>query len=288
MPPVPVQRVFNLTPELFAREFVDARIPVVLCDTGVVERFPPCWDADSVAAALGERTFHFKRSETNAHPNFAAPTLGQMFARESLTFRQFFDRILSGPEAERSRYIFTGDEHFVAKMRDDVWTVNPALEALWKATVVPPFVPQDRIYSVWSWFSGLGVRTWLHYDNNGCHNLNVQLHGQKHCTLFPPGAVSALDFFRPGDTVPAHNCSRLDVEDPANASILDSLPHFEATLHKGDLLFIPAHWIHTFRHQGVYNANVNFWWKPLDHEYPAVDDNDVAHRESEQTSHKHY
>ena len=30
----------------------------------------------------------------------------------------------------------------------------------------------------------------------------------------------------------------------------------------GDLLFIPAWWLHTFSHTGDLNANVNFWWKP--------------------------
>lgn len=285
---IPVLRVENLTPESFWREFVYALTPVVLCNTGVAEQFPARWDAESVASALGEQTFHFKRSPTNAHPDFRAATLGETFGRESLTFRRFFDVILRGPEAERARLIFTGDEHFVARMRDGNWSVNAALEPLWNATIVPPFVPREQLYSVWSWFSGRGARTWLHYDNNGCHNLNVQLHGQKRCTLFPPGALNALDFFRPGDAIPAYNCSRVDVDSPANAALLESVPRFEATLREGDLLFIPAHWLHTFWHEGNYNANVNFWWKPLAHEYPEVDNNDVARRESEINSHKHY
>lgn len=288
MSAVSVLRVENLTPESFWREFVQARTPVVLCGTGTAEQFPSVWDAPSIAHALGEQKYNFKRSTTNAHPNFSASTLGEMFGRESLTFHEFFDRILAGPEEQRSRYIFTGDEHFVGRMRDGNWSVNPALERLWDATIVPPFVPREQLYSVWSWFSGRGVRTWLHYDNNGCHNLNVQLYGQKRCTLFPPGTVDALDFFLPGDSVPASNCSRVDVDDPANTHLLDSVPSFEATLHQGDLLYIPAHWLHTFWHEGEYNANVNFWWKPFAQEQPEVDNNDVARRESRFNSHKPY
>lgn len=285
---VSVARVQNLTPELFQREFVDTQTPVVLCGTSVAEQFPPRWDAGTVAAALGERQFQFKKSANNAHPNFRAATISEMFAREALTFRDFFDRISSGPETERCRYIFTGDEHFVARLREGKFLVNPTLEPLWTATIVPAFVPRQQLYSVWSWFSGPGVRTWLHYDNNGCHNLNVQLHGQKRCTLYPPGIVGALEFFAPGDAVPAYNCSKLDVDDPSNQRLLESVPHFEATLRRGDLLFIPAHWLHTFWHEGDYNANVNFWWKPLAHEYPAVDNNDVARRENQTNSHKRY
>lgn len=288
MAATPVARVNNPTPEAFWSDYVAKRTPVVLTGTAVATAFPSRWDALSVAAALGEREFHFKRSDTNAHPNFRASTLGDMFAREKMTFRAFFEHLASPPEAERSRYIFTGDEHYVARRRDDAWLVNPDLAPLWESVVVPAFVPAQQLSSVWSWFSGLGVRTWLHYDNNGCHNLNVQLHGEKRCTLFPPDSLTELPCFEPGDSVPAYNCSKLDVDAPDVRLRLETVPCFEATLETGDLLFIPAHWLHTFWHSGAYNANVNFWWRPEAHEYPMVDDNAVARRERQLPSKKAY
>lgn len=288
MASTPVPRVTNPTPEVFWRDYVATRTPVVLTGTAAAAAFPARWDAASVAAALGEREFHFKRSDTNAHPNFRATTLGAMFAREQMTFRAFFDRLASAPEDERSRCIFTGDEHYVARQRDGAWIVNPDLEPLWGSVVIPPFVPEQRLSSAWAWFSGSGVRTWLHYDNNGCHNLNVQLHGQKRCSLFAPESLAELACFEPGDAVPAYNCSKLDVDAPDVRARLRAIPQFEATLETGDLLFIPAHWLHTFWHSGTYNANVNFWWKPETHEYPMVDDNAVARRERQLNSKKTY
>lgn len=294
----PIARLSNPTPETFFREYVATATPVVLTDThlgGTIASkrnaddsaaWTARWTAESVAKALGERTFHFKRSANNAHPNFRAANLGEMFAREAMTFETFFSRISSGTASERAHYIFTGDEHYVARQRDGVWSVNPELQPLWEATQVPPFVPEDLIYSVWAWFSGQGVFTWLHYDNNGCHNLNVQLHGQKRCVLLHPDSLAELELYEPGGAVPAFNCSRLDLESTEGARKLASVPHVEATLHAGDLLYIPPHWLHAFWHQGTYNANVNFWWKPSPSEYPGVDDNAVARREARLQTHQ--
>lgn len=286
----PITRLSNPTPETFLREYAATATPVVLTDTSVSSRFGADWNAvwtaESVAKALGERTFHFKRSATNAHPNFRAATLSEMFAREAMTFETFFSRSLNGAVSERAQYIFTGDEHYVARMRDGVWSVNPELQPLWEATHIPPFVPKDRIYSVWSWFSGQGVFTWLHYDNNGCHNLNLQLHGEKRCVLFHPNCLPELDMYEAGGAVPAFNCSRLDLESAESARKLAVVPHLEATLRAGDLLYIPPHWLHAFWHQGSYNVNVNFWWKPSPSEYPGVEDNDVARREARLQTHQ--
>ncbi len=287
MSSIAVARVENPTPEAFLRDFVYTRTPAVLYNTGMREALGS-WDTEWVVASLENREFRFKRSATNAHPDFRAAAVRDMFGCEKMTFRQFFQRIVEGPEPERSRYIFTGDEHYVARQRNGAWSVNPELQKLWDTVVFPPFFSREQVYSVWAWFSGAGVHTWLHYDNNGCHNLNVQLHGEKRCVLFAPDDSSALDLFEPGQAVPAYNCSRLDLESSAGAATLARVPHFEATIRAGDLLYIPPHWLHAFWHRGAYNANINFWWKPLPDELPAVDDNDVARREVRLTTHEVY
>lgn len=282
---IAVARVEDPTPETFFRDYVYTRTPVVLCNTRARDSLGS-WDPEWVAALLEGREFQFKRSTTNAHPNFRATTVGEMFSRNKMTFRQFFEMMTQGSEAQRSHYIFTGDEHYVARQRNGVWSVNPELQPLWEVVTVPEFVPREQVYSVWAWFSGQGVHTWLHYDNNGCHNLNVQLHGEKRCVLFAPESSGMLDLFEPGQPVPAYNCSRIDLDSASGAATLERVPHFEATIQAGDLLYIPPHWLHAFWHRGAYNANINFWWKPRPQEMPAVDDNDVARREARFATHE--
>jgi lysine-specific demethylase 8 len=258
-----VLRVSN-EPEAFLDASEDLSRPVII--SGALEKWPAyqSWSPENIAERLGARTFFFKRSSCNAHPDFRATSLAQMFAREQLSFREFFSRISEGPLAERCRYLFTGDEHFLFRVREGVSQLNPELAELWPDVRIPEGVPTERLYSVWAWFSGPGVHTWLHYDNNGCHNLNAQLRGRKRCVLFEPRELPNLAFFPQGGSNPALNCSQIDLEAPD----LARFPEFaqaralEAQLEAGELLFIPANYAHAFWHQGEFNSNVNFWWKP--------------------------
>jgi Cupin-like domain len=259
-----VPRVTGLTRERFQSDYVALDQPVIVAQA--LDEWPALtrWSPEYVARVLGGQHYHFKSSTSDAHPDFRKTELKEMFAREALTFEEFFSRILTGPAADRCRLMFSGDEHFLYRVRDGVASLNPELGALWPDVVMPDLVPVERLYTVWAWFSGRGVRTWLHYDNNGCHNLNAQLSGSKEALLFAPSERDKLSLFPEGGRVPATNCSELDVDAPdlvrfpgyANAEAI------QATLIRGDLLFIPANWLHTFVHIGELNTNVNFWWKP--------------------------
>ena len=187
-----------------------------------------------------------------------------MFARERAPFGDFLRSITTGPDAERAQRLFTGDEQFLMRRRANVTSIDPDLAPLLADIEVPSAIPESRLHTVWAWFSGAGVRTWLHYDNNGCHNLNAQVTGRKRCTLYPPDELARLHPFLLGGNNPAHNCSAIDVDEP-RAELVASLAgarSWQAELSPGDLLFIPAWWWHTFSHLGVFNSNVNFWWKP--------------------------
>lgn len=219
------------------------------------------WSRSYLAERLGAAPARWKVSPTGAHPNFHAASLREMFATESGTFRDFFAALA----ADRAgRVLFTGDEKFVLRRRDGVTSLDPDLGVLLEDAPVPALVPADRLYTIWSWFSGAGVRTWLHYDNNGCHNLNAQVTGRKRAVLFAPDELESVSLFPIGGANPALNCSQIDVASPA----LDRFPAFAraraltASLGPGDLLFIPAWWLHAFEHDGAFNSNINFWWKP--------------------------
>jgi cupin-like protein len=211
------------------------------------------WTAESLAARIGELAIRCKVSATHVHPNFGAPTLKEAFATEATTFRELFASFAGLAPAHR---LFTGDEQFVLRVRDGVTTVHEPLRALLDDVVVPE-VARERLYTIWAWFSGRGVHTGLHYDNNGCHNLNAQLAGAKRCVLYPPSALPDMALFPIGGSNPAINCSSLDVETAPPAC-----DRFAAQLAPGDLLFIPAWWFHAFWHLGDFNANMNVWWKP--------------------------
>jgi hypothetical protein len=222
------------------------------------------WDAAYLSATFGHVEVQFKLSSSNVHPDFRQTTLAQMFARGRASFAQFLEQVSSGPLEERARRLFTGDEQFLLRRREGVESVHPELGAMLSDVEIPPLFARERLHTVWGWFSGPGVRTWLHYDNNGCHNLNAQITGHKRCALYPPSELPKLHPFLLGGDNPAHNCSAVDVDAPQAefAADLAAAQVWLAEIRAGDLLFIPAWWFHTFEHKGELNSNVNFWWRP--------------------------
>jgi lysine-specific demethylase 8 len=269
-----VQRVSRIDLAEFKARFELPEHPVVIQGGCAHYRAVQCWTPAYLKERLGQEEIQYKLSTTHQHPNFHAKTLAEVFARGSSTLAKFLDDVTSGEPSERSRRYFTGDERFLLKRRDGKDTRDAALSPLLDDVEVPALLPPDRLYTVWGWLSGRGVRTWLHYETNGCHNFNAQLAGTKSCVLYPPEELPKMRMLGPGSGNPAYNCSEIDVEDPAEQAGLSQAHGLTATLQAGDLLFIPAWWFHTFLHHGEFNANINFWWQP---ERPSL--NQVAVRQ---------
>ncbi len=247
-----------------ARQLEEGKAPLVI--EGGVSAWPAVsrWTSEYLAEHIGHVDVQYKVSSGNAHPDFRQPSLPHMFTRGRAPFRDFLRLIGDGPLEARARYLFTGDEQFLVRRRAGVSHINPELAPLLDDVTPLDLFDPERLYTVWAWFSGPGVRTWLHYDNNGCHNLNAQVTGHKQCWLYPPEALPRLHPFVLGGPNPAHNCSAIDAEQPQSEFAEDfrATTAYHAELRAGDLLFIPAWWFHTFAHHGELNCNVNFWWRP--------------------------
>ncbi|HEY6179598.1 MAG TPA: cupin-like domain-containing protein [Kofleriaceae bacterium] len=260
-------------PAAFAA-FERSEMPVVIA--GALTGWPALarWSPDYLAALAGDIAIRFKRSATGAHPDFHAATLAEAFATGESSLREFLAAIAVDRTGQR---LFTGDEKFMLRRRDGATTLDPELAALYADVVVPAVIPPDRLYTVWAWLSGAGVRTWMHYDNNGCHNLNAQITGAKDCVLVDPAQLDRLALWPPGGANPAVNCSQIDVHAPDLARFPEfaDVRALAAHLEPGDLLFIPAWWLHAFHHTGAFNSNVNFWWRPV-----APRDNSVSRRQA--------
>jgi lysine-specific demethylase 8 len=269
-----VERTRPLSRADFERRYERSDRPVVIEGGAAEWRATKTWSAAVLRERLGETAIGYKLSSSHQHPDFHQTTLAAMFARGRSPFAEFLDFVLHTAPSQRARRIFTGDEQFVLQRRDGVTQENPELLPLYRDVELPSLFAPERLYTVWAWFSGAGARTWLHYDNNGCHNLNGQILGRKECWLFSPSELERLYPFPLDGANPAHNCCAVDVEAPD----LTRYPRFveaealHARLEPGDLLFIPAWWLHTFSHLGTLNANVNFWWTP-----GTARDNAVAH-----------
>ncbi len=254
--------VEGICPKDFRSRIVPLGEPLVL--RGVIRDWHAvkAWTPEGLEKRLGPIELRFKYSRTHQHPNFLAGSKAEMFAVRPLLFRDFLHSVQHGPSAERANLLFTGDEQFVWRRRNGQIETNPALLPLLEDITLPECIPEQDLYTVWAWFSGKGVRTWLHYDNNGCHNINAQVQGSKRALLFPPTDLEHIPLFDPSQNA-AYHCSSIDIEAPTaeQAAQLSKAHPWTAELEAGDVLFIPVHWLHTFEHLGSFNANLNFWWK---------------------------
>jgi len=249
--------------ERIAAEHFDPESGVPVVIENAIAGWPALatWSPEYLAARIGDVRIKYKVSANGAHPNFHAATMKEMFATETASIRELIADITADASG---RKLFTGDEKFVLRRRDGVTTIDPELAPLLDDVQVPRWIPEDRLYTIWSWISGANVRTWLHYDNNDCHNLNAQITGEKTCILIHPDQTERVALFPRGGANPATNCSQIDVfaPDQARFPAFADVPALHASLAAGDLLFIPALWLHAFEHLGSFNANINFWWKP--------------------------
>ncbi len=259
-----VERWAGEDPEALARRLEAVDRPLLIA--GGAGHWPAVsrWGPAYLSAALGPIEISYKTSTSNVHPDLRQTELPRMFARGRARFSEFLSLISSGPALERARYLFTGDEQFLMRRRSGETSVDRELAPLLLDIEQPRLFEEGRLHTIWAWFSGPGVRTWLHYDNNGCHNLNAQVTGHKRCWLYPPEELARLHPFMLGGKNPAHNVSRIDVDRPAPDLAADfaAARAWTTELAAGDLLFIPAWWFHSFMHLGEFNSNVNFWWKP--------------------------
>ena len=246
--------------EEFEARYVNVDKPVIL--TGLIDDWPATrkWDLAYLDRCVGHVDVSYKVSETGSHPPLNDAGLVQA-ARETTTLSAYVDRVWSQlPEDERCKYCLAGDDVFVLEQWD---RYHPELKTLLEDFAVLPYFDPERLETIGFWVSPHGVRSHLHYDSNGKHNLNAQVSGGKQVWLFSPDQLEGLYPYLATKLEP-FNFSKIDIESPDT----DRFPNFEdtecyfETLNAGEVLFIPAYWFHSFKHTGEINCNINFWWDP--------------------------
>jgi hypothetical protein len=164
---------------------------------------------------------------------------------------------LLATHAQAFRYMASPEE--LNFFEDGKW--NESFATLRPDFAVPAYVPQSRPLHCGMWISPKGCRSRLHYDGGRVHNLNAQVMGTKHVTLYSP-TMSAKLYNHQSTSGYLGHYSQVDVEDVDHQRfpLFSEVDGYEGILKSGDLLLIPTYWYHTFKHIGDFNVNVNFWW----------------------------
>lgn len=244
------------------RAQIDRGEPAIL--SGALDGLPAYrrWSREYLLEQVGEVRVRYRQAPGNVHPPLGRRNeVFQPRSQES-SLRAYLGLLAKTPTV----FLDANLVCLFARRGE----ANPDLAPLHEDVRIPGFVAPESVDTVGLWMSGRGVRTRMHYDRNGRHNLNAQLSGRKEVVLVPPGEAANL-YPLPMDS-PAYNFSEVDNTAPD----LDSFPRyadvtgFRATLDTGDLLFLPAFWYHAFDHVGDFNLNLNFWFDAAELKFSAV------------------
>lgn len=125
----------------------------------------------------------------------------------------------------------------------------------------PPYLPEglgpDRRVVQSVWISGAGNVTPIHYDLS--ENILVQILGEKRVLLWDPTQYALL-YLNPIGTLHDRQ-SRIDVNrpDPTSFPNFMNAKALEYTLRPGEMLYIPAFWMH-YVHTINFSVSVSYWW----------------------------
>ena len=252
----PVPKVKSPSRTEFNDEFMKPQKPVVIVGANRQWKAHSAWTLEYLRNKIGSNPIRVKQSATNLYPDLFS---GIPVRHAEIELSEYIDLIASDAPDRNKKYL-SGDETTILS---NYKVLNPILAPLCEDFEPPEYCDREKIKTIGFWLSAQGVVASLHYDNDGSHNLNIQVKGRKRVLLFPPHQglypFSGINLFHG-----AQNFSQVNILHPDEARFpaFRSAQCFEAVMEEGDMLFIPSYWYHAVFHEGQVNINVNFWWQP--------------------------
>jgi hypothetical protein len=206
------------------------------------------WNISFLARALQKLQIQVRRSDGCSYPDLS----GRHVVSSS---KHFFGELEHfALHASYSRTWFAGGDFPYGG--EEGFPLKPLVQDI----QVPNFDHVEKIVLMGLWISTAGVRSWLHYDANGAHNINYQIAGKKDVYVVAPSFASKLRLYSFGSG--KENFSRLSIRELSSNSIGSGavVDVKSGHLDAGDAVYIPPFWMHSFDHLDRININLNFWF----------------------------
>ncbi len=247
--------VQKVTSALEFEKFVERKMPVIFEGYAINWDAHKKWDMQFFKENLGDIKVDRMRSTSNIHPDFNSTKDWETYESSLKEYLQ--DVSSSNDTNELSYYFLAGD---ALKILCN-YEYNPLLEALLRDFSLPGFYQKDTLKNIGLWISGRGPVSWLHFDKDHSDNFNVQVGGSKYFCLFDPKDAPNL-YLKGMLESPYYNFSNIDIRnlDYAQMPNAKNVIKHEGVLNPADMLYIPADWLHSFKHLGDFNVNLTFWW----------------------------
>lgn len=215
-----VDSISGVAPTDFVRDYLNKGQPVIIKD--FISKESPCWQKwsyDYFKEIAGNEQVDVYGREEESQNHAASPPVGRM------SFGEYLDKISSEP-TELRLFLF------------NLLKIRPEL----KKDVIYNDVTGGKVlqWLPYLFFGGEGSATRNHFDIDMSHVFISQFQGTKRIWLFP-SSQSDLMYKLPYNF---HSIANLKTSSHDKYPALKLLDGYEAVIHQGDTLYMPAGWWH--------------------------------------------
>lgn len=221
----PVDSISEIAPKDFVRDYLNKGQPVIIKD--FISKESPCWQKwsyDYFKEIAGDEQVDIYGREEESQNHAASPPIGRM------SFGEYLDKISSEP-TELRLFLF------------NLLKIRPEL----KKDVIYNDVTGSKVlqWLPYMFFGGEGSATRNHFDIDMSHVFISQFQGTKRIWLFPNNQ-SDLMYKLPYNF---HSIANLKTSSKDKYPALKLLEGYEAVIHQGDTLYMPAGWWHYIQYE---------------------------------------
>ncbi len=221
----PVNSISGISPKDFVRDYLNKGQPVIIKD--FISKDSPCWQKwsyDYFKEIAGNEQVDIYGREEESQNHAASPPVGRM------SFGEYLDKIRTEP-TELRLFLF------------NLMKIRPEL----KKDVIYNDVTGGKVvqWLPYMFFGGEGSATRNHFDIDMSHVFISQFQGTKRIWVFPNNQ-SDLMYKLPYNF---HSIANLKTSSHEKYPALKLLEGYEALIHPGDTLYMPAGWWHYIQYE---------------------------------------
>lgn len=259
-----IPAIDNLSLEVLKNYYIPNNEPVIIKGIAKSWKVYNKWHIDYLNKVLGNIEIAHKISKTNIFPDIQNSSNHNNHKSSFLDYINLIQKNTNSKEIKKQWYFLSGDNTCLFNNGN----FNTKFDGILNDIEIPNFITDSALEKIGLWVSGEDIKSIIHYDSNGCHNINAQLKGKKEVILVNPTEFNNLYMRSIGSDLSFFNFSNINDFDITDQKYIKKFPKLsnirllKGILDEGDILFLPSFWFHAFHHIGKINININFWWQP--------------------------
>ena len=244
-----IERIEQPTREIFQRNFLSPRKPVII--TGAMKSWNALtlWTTDYLNAVIGNTEVDISVSQNSLFTGNLENGFAKL--RQKMNFTELINLLQKDKLTDNYYYL-------------QQQSIPANFPKLFSDIEFPEYFDKKLLIDPTIWIGSGGNISPLHYD--AMDNLFAQVSGRKRFLLFDPQQTSSLYPFPADSKIPHMSQINIDKPDFDKFPNFPKAKYFECVIKAGEILFIPVFWWHQVysleNSNNKLNISVNFWSKP--------------------------